>query len=335
MPGRADSKLKTLYLMDILRENTDEDHPMSAADICKELDARGVGAERKSIYANLDVLRQYNLDINKTSTPKKGFYLGAREFETVELQLIADAVQSASFISQDNSQKLIEKLEKTLSIYQREKFQKRVYIDKQMKTNNNQIYYMINELTVAIDKKCKVSISYEKRRIEEGTNVRYEVHKMTVSPYAMIWFNDHYYLVCNNAKYDNLLHLRIERIRKVEIREAEPIRPVSEVSEYEETFDTADYSSKIFEGFSGTVEPVELRCAKELSDTIADIFGTKVPILETDAETFTVRVEAATSLGFVGWVMKFGTKMEVVSPEHIRKTIKETAEAIVKQYELS
>ena len=117
MPGRADSKLKTLYLMDILREQTDEDHPMSAADICKELDDRGVGAERKSIYANLEVLRQYNLDIVKTSTPKKGFFLGDREFEPVELRLIADAVQSASFISQSNSRKLISKLEKNLSIY--------------------------------------------------------------------------------------------------------------------------------------------------------------------------------------------------------------------------
>ena len=110
--------------MDILREQTDEDYPMSA-DICKELDDRGVGAERKSIYANLEVLRQYNLDIVKTSTPKKGFFLGDREFEPVELRLIADAVQSASFISQANSRKLISKLEKNLSIYQRENFRNR------------------------------------------------------------------------------------------------------------------------------------------------------------------------------------------------------------------
>ncbi len=334
MPGRADSKLKTLYLMDILREQTDEDHPMSAADICKELDDRGVGAERKSIYANLEVLRQYNLDIVKTSTPKKGFFLGDREFEPVELRLIADAIQSASFISKSNSQKLISKLEKNLSIYQRENFLKQVYIDKQNKTDNDFIYYRINELTQAIDQNCRVKVTYDRRRLEEGSGVRNETRMMTVSPYAMIWLDDHYYLICNNAKYNNLMHLRIERIKQVKILEEEPIRPVSEVSEYEDVFDTADYSSKIFEGFSGTPELVELRCANELYETIADVFGNKLSITDTDDTTFTVRVEVATSRGFTGWVMKFGTKMEVVSPQHVRDSIRETAESIARQYVL-
>lgn len=332
MPGRADSKLKTLYLCDILREKTDEDHPMSAADICKELDDRGVAAERKSIYANLEVLRQYNLDVVKTSTPKKGFFLGDREFEPVELRLIADAIQSASFISQANSRKLISKFEKNLSIYQRENFRKQVYIDKRNKTDNDHIYYRINELAEAIDKKCRAKVTYERRRLEEGSAVRNETRIMTVSPYAMVWLNDHYYLICNNAKYDNLMHLRIERIKRVDVLEDEPVRPVSEVSAYRERFDTADYSSKIFEGFSGKVEVVELRCAHELYDTIADLFGNKLAIIGADEETFTVRVEAATSEGFVGWVLKFGTKMQVVSPSHVRRQVREMAEAVAKQY---
>ena len=332
MPGRADSKLKTLYLMDILREKTDEDHPMSAADICKELDDRGVAAERKSIYANLEVLRQYNLDVVKTSTPKKGFFLGDREFEPVELRLIADAVQSASFISQANSRKLISKFEKNLSLYQRENFRKQVYIDKKNKTDNDAIYYRINELAEAIDRGCRAKVTYERRRLEEGIGVRYETRIMTVSPYAMIWLNDHYYLICNNAKYDNLMHLRIERIRRVDIMENEPVRPVSEVSEYSGSFDTADYSAKIFEGFSGTVEVVELKCANELYDTIADHFGSKVSIIGTDRDTFTVRVSVATSEGFIGWVLKFGTKMEVVSPAHVRAAVRGSAEAVTKLY---
>ncbi len=334
MPGRADSKLKTLYLMDILREKTDEDHPMSAADICQELDDRGVAAERKSIYANLEVLRQYNLDVVKTSTPKKGFFLGDREFEPVELRLITDAIQSASFISQANSRKLISKFEKNLSIYQRENFRKQVYIDKRNKTDNDAIYYRINELAEAIDKKCRAKVTYERRRLEEGSAVRNETRIMTVSPYAMVWLNDHYYLICNNAKYDNLMHLRIERIKRVDVLEQEPVRPVSEVTEYKGTFDTADYSAKIFEGFSGTVEVVELRCANELYDTIADLFGNKVAIIGADEETFTVRVQVATSEGFIGWVLKFGTKMQVVWPGHIRDAVRETAAAVAKQYQI-
>ena len=155
---------------------------------------------------------------------------------------------------------------------------------------------------------------------------------MTVSPYAMVWLNDHYYLICNNAKYDNLMHLRIERIKRVDVLEEEPVRPVSEVSEYTREFDTADYSSKIFEGFSGTVEAVELCCANELYDTIADMFGSKLAILGADEDTFTVRVEAATSEGFIGWVLKFGTKMEVVSPHRVREQVRQTAEAVAKQY---
>lgn len=332
MSGKADSKLKTLYLVDIMREKTDEDHPMSAQDMCKELEDRGVAAERKSIYANLEVLRQYNLDIVKTSTPKKGFFLGDRELEPAEIRLVTDAVQSASFISQSKSRQLIQKFEKNLSIYQREKFENQVYIEKRNKTDNDKIYYRINDIAEAIEKDCRIRVQYERRRLEEGSAVRNEIRMMTVSPYALIWLNDHYYLICNNMKYDNLMHLRLERIRKIDILENEPRRPVSEVSEYPEVFDTADYSAKIFEGFSGTVETVELRCAHDLYETIADRFGNKLAIVAADDKTFTVRVEAATSEGFIGWVLKFGTKMEVVSPQHVRDSVKETAEAVAKQY---
>lgn len=333
MAGKMNSKLKTLVLADILREQTDENHPMSATDICTELKARGIDAERKSIYANLEVLEQYGLDIIKTSFPKKGCYLGARNYEAAEVRLLVDAVRSAGFISNKKTKQLVSKIEKSLSTFQREDMDRQVYMDNCTKTTNECVYYIIDGLSRAIDSGCKVRLHYVSRKIQQGNTVRHEERSFKLSPYALIWFDGHYYLVCNNQKYPDFMHIRVEHIRDVTILEDEPVRDCAEFSDYKSGFDCADYSQKIFNGYAGEPEEVTLQCANGLSQAIMDRFGDRIPIAKVGASTFDIRITAAVSTGLVNWILQFGDQMLVLSPDTLRESVYEKAKAAAKMYE--
>ena len=333
MAGTKDSKLKTLRIMDVLMELSDEDHPLSAPDICAELQDRwGITAERKSIYTDLEILENYGLDLVPTSIPKKGRYLGERDFELPEMRLLVDAVQAAGFISEKKTAELVAKLEQRLSKYQREFLNNQVYVDQHLKTTNETVLYTIDELARAIDKKKKVRLVYSKRRIVEGDRARQEERHFTLSPYALIWSDDHYYVICNNEKYDNFMHIRVDRIKSVTMLDT-PVRNCSEFSAYKGGFDIADYAAKHFNGFSGEPTRVKLVCANELIQTMEDRFGADMPILESNDTTFTILVNVAVSEGFANWVMQFGEKVLVKEPAVLQDMILERTRNMLAAYD--
>lgn len=332
MAGNGGSKEKILHIYDILKNYSDEEHPLTAAELVATLSARGLSAERKAIYSDIDLLINYGYDVIKNPPPAKGYYLGERDFQLAEARLLMDAVESAQFITETKTAELIKKIQASLSIYQRESLAlQQVYIDHRHKNTNETVYYEIDTLLRAIQAKKKIRLHYLKRCIEAGERPKNEDHIHSVSPYALIWVDDHYYLVCNNAKYDNLMHLRIDKISKVTILEDEPLRPLSEVSKYKDRFDAADYLSTRFNMFSGDSELVKIKCKNETWQIIADRFGDDVLICEQDDKTFTILANAATS-GLDSWIMQWGSDMEVIEPEHLRETVKEKAQAMLEVY---
>mgnify|MGYP000113829592 CR=1 FL=1 len=96
MPKSEGQKLKLLYLADLLRRETDEDHALSMSDILSRLEELGVHAERKSIYDDLRALEDYGMDIIATRGRAGGYQLAHREFELPELKLLVDASWRAS-----------------------------------------------------------------------------------------------------------------------------------------------------------------------------------------------------------------------------------------------
>ena len=100
MPKHEQQKAKLLYLARILHRQTDEDHPLSMAEILRILEEEyGIPAERKSIYRDLDALREFGMDIERTSDRTPGYYVASRPLELTELKLLVDAVQSSKFIT--------------------------------------------------------------------------------------------------------------------------------------------------------------------------------------------------------------------------------------------
>ena len=331
MAGNKQSKQKLLAIYDILYKKTDENHTISAEEIAKELELRGITAERKSIYKDVEELIDYGYEILYSRTGKKGWFMATREFELPELCLLIDAVQSAGFISEKKTKVLTQKLRSLTSEHLGNELGKKVYIDSGVKCQNEEIYYNIDKLYRAIGEGVQVEFNYIRRKLSNRMTTANDTKFFIVNPYALIWSNDHYYLVCNNVKYENLMHLRIDRIKKVTILDTKA-RSFTDFTPYTIRFNSADYAKRLFNMFSGEMRSVELCCANELIENIIDRFGEKTPIVRNDENTFILRTRVALSEGLVNWIMQFGERVEVIAPESLKRDILSRVDNIKKLY---
>ena len=305
------SKLKTLLIYNILEKYSDEEHPLSTTDLISMLEEKGVKCERKSIYADIAALNDIGCDIITVTSPKRGFFMASRTFEIPEVMLLIDAVSSAGFITPKKTESLIEKLETLVSVEQAKTMKSQVYVDTSCaKCDNEEIYIIIDRLNNAIADEKKVKFVYRRRSVDVQNRKKHTEKTFTVSPYALIWKDDHYYLVCNNQKYDNLMNLRIDRMKKLEILD-EPSRHFSEVSPYKDKFDEHDYVSKRFNMFSGDECNVTLKCNIQLQEEMLDRFGKNIPLTAVDGNHFETTVTATVSDGFISWLMQYGDGVEV------------------------
>ncbi|MBP3330488.1 MAG: WYL domain-containing protein [Clostridia bacterium] len=331
MAVKSSSKQKLLSLIDVFEKLTDENNVISTNEIVEELAKRGITAERKSIYADIALLVENGYDIIKVKTPKSGYFLASRNFQLPEIRLIIDAVQSADFITPKKTEELISKIGTLVSEDQFEMLKSQLSISNRVKTLNEEIFYTIDVLNRAIEEKKQVSFSYIRHKIEAGKKIVMASRDFIVNPYALVWSNDHYYLICNNPKYDNLMHTRLDRMRKVKIVDI-PARSFEEVSEYKGEFDVADYSNKMFNMFSGKICEIEIVCKNEMLEDIVDRFGENATIRNEDSNRFYLRAEVALSDGLVSWLMQYRNSVYVRKPEELREHLKEKAQEIIDLY---
>ncbi len=333
MADKGYTKMKLLYIKEFLEKNSDEEHPVSVEDIIEMLLSKDIECERKSIYSDVKTLKESGMDILSVRQPKAGYCVCSRDFELPELRLLIDAVQAANFITPKKTKELIKKIGTLCSVAQAKMLEKQVYIEKRHKCSNEEIYYNIDIINRAIQSGKRVSFIYQKRQLDTAENkVVTEEKEFSVSPYAMIWSNDHYYLIANNQKYNNLMHTRIDRMKKVEILE-ERARKFSEVSPYKSYFDSADYSGKIFNMFSGDTQTLEMLCDNSLLEEIVDRFGNAAFIRTGDDENrFLLSTKCVVSEGLVSWIMQFGGRLEVLEPLTLREQVRTRAKEIADLY---
>lgn len=324
-------RIRLLKVLEILKTRSDKEHPISATEIIEELGKYDIDAERKSIYKDIEALCEAGFDIVKTGTPKRGFYLASGGFEMPEISLLIDAVQSAGFVPKVKTRELVTKLQGLVSEHQAAELKNRICIENRAKSGNEEVYKNIELINTAITKQVKIKISYVKNQLQ-GTQLTTILKEMTINPYALLWEADHYYLIGNNQKYDNLTNLRVDRIAEVTVTK-EKCRHFSEVSEYSQHFDTADYSRKVFNMFGGEKCRIDLECDVKLLQQITDKFTDGIFIRHFDnEETFRFSTEALVSDGLVGWLMQFGGDIKVLSPETLKQSVLEKAKKLTEKY---
>ena len=151
MPRSSNQKLKLLYVMQYLLQETDAEHPAPTGKIVEYLNAQGIQAERKSIYDDIDALRLFGMDIEQNESKRSGgYYVASRNFELPELKLLVDSVQSSKFITHQKTTTLIKKIEKLASTYEAQLLQRQVYVANRIKTMNESIYYNVDAIHTGI-----------------------------------------------------------------------------------------------------------------------------------------------------------------------------------------
>lgn len=325
--------LRLVYLIDIFTRQTDENHTYSAVQLCDMLSQYGIACERKSIYRDVEDLKEYGFDIVNVRTPNRGYYLRSRTFDLAEVRLLIDAVQAAKFISSKDTKALIYKIGSLVSEYQEEELRKQIYVNSTFKSEKENLYDTIKVLDSAIKNRKQVEIHYAKRKLIKRFLKVSEGKTFNVNPYALLWSNDHYYLICNNDKYDNLMHLRLDRIISVTPTNR-PSKHFSKVSDYKDSFDTADYSNKLFNMFSGEPGEIILRCSNTIVDDILEKFGERIPMKIDGENHFVVKATVELSNGLVSWITQYGTDMQVIEPKELKNAVRDRAKEILSLYQI-
>ncbi len=321
------SKLKPLVLLDIFKELTDEQHRLSVPQILDEFDNRGIEAERKGVYRDISTLMDYGFPIMQSQS---GYYLAEHEFSSSEIRLLISALQAAYFITPAMTAQMQHKLAGQLSRYSAAELMAYTNIGA-LKCDNDEILKNIDLLNMAIASKRQVSFQYIKKDMRGKNVLQHNGDRYFVSPYAMIWMQDKYYLVCNYEGRDDMTHFRLDRIMHMQI-ELSPWRHFATVSEYVNKFDVADYAKKVFNMYGDNVERVLLKCDEAIVNDIFDRFGTDIIIRPQDEGKFLVTIQAAIGIGFISWASQFGEKLEIVYPAPLREQMKKRLEAALMNY---
>ena len=328
MDSFGNKKLILFYILDIFREFTDEDHLLLQKDIQKKLnDVYGIDVDRKTIAPNIEKLIDSGFDIIKDT---KGYYLGEREFEPSEISFLIDAVFSSKTISGKMSQDLAEKLSKFLSKYKQKNY-KYIYKSSEIaRTDNKQLFYTIDVLHEAIEKKKQVEFSYDRPYITAGKKQKQEARRYVVNPYFLVNSQGKYYLVCNYDRYNDIANYKLEQIKDINILESKA-KPVTKVEGYEKGLDIAKYANENIYMITSKSVLATIKMKDEYAVTvITDWFGKDVNFFTKNGEQFaTVN---ASEMAIIYWCLQYGKYLELVSPESTREQIKAEIERLKETY---
>ena len=328
MPKSPNQKLKILYVMDFLLRESDEEHPVTAAQIMEELSRHGISSERRSIMEDLEALRQYGLDIVRVGVNRyASYYIASRDFELPGLKLLVDSVQSSRFLTHKKTAALIEKIETLASIHEAQLLQRQVYVAGRVKTMNESIYYNVDAIHNGISTNRKIRFHYFEITVQKERRFRKGGAYYIVSPFALLWDNENYYLVAYDADAGFIKHYRVDRMTDIETTEEER----NGHGAYQ-ALDMRSYSGRVFGMFSGKSLRVRMRFAEHLAGAVLDRLGQDLVLVPDEDGQFTVSAEVVPSPQFFAWLTGFGPEARLLGPEHIVKQMREYIDSIAALY---
>lgn len=328
MAKSPNQKLKLLYLKRFLENNTDEEHPVTTAEIIDYLARQDISAERKSIYDDIEALRTFGLDVEKVRRGSgTGWYVASRDFQLPELKLLVDSVQSSRFITHKKSMELIGKIEKLTSTYEAQGLRRQVWVKNRIKSMNESIYYNIDDIHAAIAGDRKISFRYFQYTVTGERKFRRDGERYVISPYALLMDDENYYLIGYDSDAGIIKHFRVDKM--IEIQDAGAGRDGRSVAE---KLDMGAYTDSHFGMFSGDAVPVKLEFDNALAGAVMDRFGREVMCIPTDEDHFTVTVSAVVSAPFFGWLCSFGDRARILAPESAVEAMREHSVKILGMY---
>lgn len=328
MAKGPNQKMKLVYMIKILLENTDDEHSLTGQEITDLLEKYEISVERKSIYRDIAEIQDFGLDVIKYKQGRKNYYrIGNREFELPELKLLVDAVQSSKFITEKKSNELIKKLEKLTSRHEAQKLQRQVYISGRIKTVNEKIYYSVDKIHTAISNNVKIKFQYYQWTVDKKQELRRNGDFYYISPWSLVWEDENYYMVGYDDVEEIVKHFRVDKMLNLDITDDK-----RQGKELMDKFDVATYSKKVFGMFNGEEKNVVIEFTNNFAGVVIDRFGKDVAMVKIDDEHFKVCVRVAVSRQFLGWIISLGEGVEIISPDTVVDKMREEVERLCRTY---
>ena len=329
MAKSANQKLKLLYLLKILTEQSDEEHCMSAQALIDALGVYDIKAERKSIYDDIAQLIDFGYDIILVKAKSGGgYYLAGREFELAELKLLVETVQASRFLTLKKSRELIAKIEKLASKAEAGQLQRQVYVANRIKTANESIYYIVDDIHRAIQNNEQISFQYLEWNLNKELVPRKDGKIYRISPWALTCKDENYYLIAHENESDSIKHFRVDKMGHIRVLTG----VAREGAELFDRFDIAAYANKTFGMYGGKEEIVTLEFENRFIGVVLDRFGKEIPVRPRDEQHFSVRVQVALSGQFFGWLTGLGAGAKITAPAAVVEEYRNYLREVVGQY---
>lgn len=328
MARSSQQKLKIIYIMDYLLRKTDEKHPVSTAQLIEMLDSHGISSERKSIYDDIECLRNYGIDIIQSGMGRNnGYYVASRAFQLPELKLLVDSVQSSKFITHKKTMDLIKKIESLASIYEAQLLNRQVYVKNRIKTMNESIYYNVDEIHRGIAENKKIRFHYFEYTVQKKKKLRKKGEWYIVSPYALSWDDENYYMIGFDSDAGIIKHFRVDKMADIATTPA-----TRDGQESYAALDMGAYARKTFGMFTGDETTVMLRFENELVGPVIDRLGRDVMFMPDGDSHFTVRTDVVVSPQFFAWLFGFGNRVKILQPASVAEEMQAQIKSVAEVY---
>ena len=322
-------KLKLFYLYKIMCEETDRTHYLTMPQIVEKLAAYGVEADRKSLYDDMEALNLFGIEVQRTRDGAHTYYnVTNRPFELAEMKFLVDAVQASKFISERETKAIIKKLLTLVSMNDARLLERDVHVPGRIKNMNESVYHTVDVIFRALNLDQQLRFHYFQWNVDGEKELRRDGEYYIVSPWALHYDDEKYYLVAYDHFHKEIRHFRVDKMLDAETVEAKR-KGVTKYRKRNEEKCTQQH----FRMFGGELQTVTLRCKNEMANVIVDQFGRGTNLKRVDEEHFEVSVEVAVSDQFFGWVIALGDNVRIVEPENVVQQMMEVGKRILDQYD--
>ncbi len=318
-----------IYLL--LEKHSDLMHPIKQQDIIDLLaEKHGINCDRKTVGRNIACLREMGYDIPNVG--KDGVYLSTRRLENSEIRLLIDSIMCSKYINGTHSKELIDKLVSFGGDHFRSHIKHISMVDQWDKSDNQFFLYNIEIIDEAIENDKQIEFYYDKQQLL-GQKSTQPLSKQIVNPYELYLHNQHYYLVGNNNKYDNMLFYRMDIITEIQLLDS-PRKPKEQVDSYSDYMNLPSLASSLPYLFVGETEEIVFRFHNNIKYDVFDRFNGKIKVeADINNEDYSIATIQSTQKAMVYWFQQYCTSTEVLSPIELRETLKANFITALKKYQ--
>lgn len=317
MSKSSNNKFKMITLMNILLEMTDEEHGIKMRQIKDSLERNGISAGKNMIYKDIRLLERFGIIVEKRRKGNDTFYHVVDKPLTVEeARLIVDAIQSCRFLSEKQTLILIDKVMQNLSMYEKSKIKKCVYVPGRVKSTGKNQMDVVHQVMDAINTNKQIVFAYGNWNKDKKMQRRVPIKDYVVSPWSVIWKNEKYYMLGYDEESKEFKHYRLDKIMEIEVSTF-----LRHGHDKFKELDIARYADRHFGMYGGKMEAVTLRTKPDKVFLLLDEFGMDIPIRTDENGMIETRVEVAVNNQFFGWLFSLYEEVELVKPEAVKERL--------------